>query len=222
LIHQDTIEDLVTRASTGNDPAAFEELAERLYQRVYNWIVPLVHDPYTAEDLCQETWIKIGRSIGRYQPGSNFIAWAHTIAKNTTLDHFRATQRRPAESLTPNMLWLDRPQSGQSVEELAERRALASAICTHLDKLRPQQRHCLLLRFFSGLTTAQTAEIMGKKEGAVRTLQSRALKKLNNLLPAGESAASLVEELLAFALRREQVVGTRVDVREAAPHVETR
>ena len=171
------INDLAS-AAAGGDADAFETLAWELHDRVYYYLIARVRDPTTTEDLVQETWLRVARNIRNFQPGTNFLGWLFTIARNLTIDHFRAQQRKPAETLQADMLALTIAQPGADVEETAERRALAEAVAGHLDRLRPEQRQCLILRFFAGLTSTETAEAMGKTPGAVRILQSRALKRL--------------------------------------------
>ncbi len=219
----ETLEDLVTRAAEGGEGAidAFAALHDELQETVYRWVLRLVWDGHVAEDLSQEVWLKVAQNISKYRAGSNFMGWLKTITRNTALDHLRAVQRRPPESLCANHLELDRPRAGQTTEELAENRELARAVEAQLCKLRPDQRQVLILRFFDGESPARTAEIMGKTDGAVRTLTLRALRKLAEVMPPSESSAELIEELLTAAVGKDRVVETRVE-REARSHVATR
>ncbi|MEU6756081.1 sigma-70 family RNA polymerase sigma factor [Streptomyces sp. NPDC046685] len=220
----ETIDELIARAAAGGPdaPAAMSAFYTRMNQTVFNWVRQYIRDAHTAEDLAQEVWIKVAQNVRRYQPGTNLIGWLTTITKNTVVDHLRTTQRRPTEVLHADHLELDRPRPGQSPYRYAERRALAQAIEMQMGKLRPDQRQCLRLRFFDGCSPTHTAQIMGKTEGAVRTLTVRSLRRLAQVLPQGESSADLVEELLTIAVGRGKVVGVRVETREArAQHVAT-
>lgn len=220
----DTIEELVARAAAGgaDAPAAMSAFYAQMNGTVYHWVRQYIRNPHVAEDVAQEVWIKVAQNVARYRSGTNLLGWLHTIARNTAVDHLRAVQRRPAEVLHADYLELDQAQPGLSPHQHAERQALAKAVEEQMGKLRPDQRQCLHLRFFVGLTPAHTAQIMGKSEGAVRTLTVRSLRKLAQVLPAGESSAELVEELLTIAVGRGRVVGTRVDTGEAKAHVATR
>nr|WP_275416295.1 sigma-70 family RNA polymerase sigma factor [Streptomyces sp. SID13666] len=215
---------MVKRAAAGGADGAdaIAALYDELTGTVYNWVRFYVRDAHVAEDLSQEVWLKVAQNVGKYRAGSNFHAWLRTITKNTALDYLRAVQRRPSEVLYADHLELDRPRVGQGPEEYAERRALAEAVATHLHKLRPEQRQVLVLRFFEGESSGRTAEIMGKTDGAVRTLTVRSLRKLAEVMPTGESSSQVVEELLTAAVGRGKVVGTRVETREARAHVATR
>jgi RNA polymerase sigma-70 factor (ECF subfamily) len=220
----DVLEALVARAAAGGEDGAdaIAALYDELNDTVYHWVRLYIRDGHIAEDLSQEVWLKVAQNISKYRPGTNLLGWLRTITKNTALDHLRSVQRRPSEALYADHLELDRPRFDQSPEEYAERRVLAQAVASHLQKLRPEQRQVLILRFFDGLSPGHTAQIMGKSDGAVRTLTVRSLRKLAEVMPAGESSSQLVEELLTAAVGRNRVVGTRVETREARAHVATR
>ncbi|MFC9280935.1 RNA polymerase sigma factor [Streptomyces collinus] len=215
------MDQLITAAAAG-DRDAMRTFYARMNPTVYGWVRQSVRDPHTAEDLAQEVWIKVAQNLGRYRPGTNLIAWLMTITRNTVVDHLRTVQRRPTEVLQADHLALDRPRPGLTPHQYAERRQIAQAIEAHMEKLRPDQRRCLRLRFFDGFSPADTAQIMGKTVGAVRTLTVRSLRKLAQVLPEGESSAELVEELLTIAVGRGNVVGVRVETRKRAQHVSTR
>ncbi|MCX5182684.1 RNA polymerase sigma factor [Streptomyces sp. NBC_00268] len=220
----DILEALVARAAAGGEDGAdaIAALYDELNDTVYHWVRFYIRDGHVAEDLCQEVWLKVAQNISKYRAGTSLLAWLRTITKNTALDYLRSVQRRPSEVLYADHLELDRPRFDQNPAEHAERRALAQAVASHLEELRPEQRQVLILRFFDGLSPGQTAQIMGKSDGAVRTLTVRALRKLAAVMPSGESSSELAEELLSAAAGRHRVVGTRVDTREARAHVSTR
>ncbi|MGG2460098.1 RNA polymerase sigma factor [Streptomyces sp. RGM 3693] len=219
----DILEALVARAAAGGEGGAdaISALYDELNDTVYHWARSYIRDGHVAEDVGQEVWLKVAQNISRYRPGTNFLAWLRVITKNTALDYLRSVQRRASEVLCADQLELDRPRIGQGPEEYAERRALAHAVATCMHKLRPEQQQVLTLRFFDGLSPGQAAQVMGKSDGAVRTLTVRSLRKLAAVMPAGETSAQLVEELLTSAVSR-RVVGKRVETREARAHVATR
>lgn len=226
MIDPEELDLLATRAAAGgaDAPAAMSEVYAHLNGTVYSWVLRYVHDGHTAEDLAQEVWFKITQNIARYQPGTQFMGWLNTITRNTVNDHFRHVQRRPQEVLEADHLQLDRPRPGLSPHQYAERRDIARAVALHMDKLRPDSRTCLLLRFFDGLPPAHTAQIMGKTEGAIRTLTARSLRRLAQVLPDGDSSAALVEELLTIAAAEKgRVTGVRVETTQdaRAPHAAT-
>jgi RNA polymerase sigma-70 factor (ECF subfamily) len=220
-----TIDQLIASVAAGGPdaPEAMSALYFRLHGIVHNWVRQYVRDPHISEDLAQEVWLKVAQNVGRYRPGTNLMGWLMTITRNTAVDHLRKEQRRPTEVLQADHLQLDRPRPGLSVHQQTERRQLAEAIALRMNELKPDQRTCLRLRFFDGCSVADTAQIMGKTEGAVRTLTVRSLRRLAQVLPEGDSSAELVEELLTIAVGRGRVVGVRVQAtQERAPHVSTR
>jgi RNA polymerase sigma-70 factor (ECF subfamily) len=205
----DILEALVARAVTGGEDGAdaIAALYDELNDTVYHWVRFYIRDGHVAEDLSQEVWLKVAQNIGKYHAGTSLLGWLRTIAKNTALDYLRSVQRRPSEVLYADHLELDRPRFDQNPEEHAVRQALAKAVASHLQKLRPDQRKVLVLR---------------KTDGAVRTLTVRALRKLKEVMPTGESSADLIEELLSAAVGRNRVVGQQVETREVKAHVATR
>ncbi|MFI5990315.1 RNA polymerase sigma factor [Streptomyces sp. NPDC051362] len=224
-----SIDQLMARAAAGGAkaPESFSELYKRLHPVVHNWVRQYVRDPHISEDLAQEVWIKVAQNLARYQPGTKPMAWLATITRNTAVDYLRKEQRRPTEVLQADDLALDRPRQGASVSQQVEQRQLAQAVAHAMNALKPDQRKCLQLRFFDGISPAHTAQVMGKTESAVRTLQHRSLKRLARVFPQGESSADLVEVLLTIAAHRGRVVGVRVEdvqeqERERAHHVRTR
>nr|WP_240982075.1 MULTISPECIES: sigma-70 family RNA polymerase sigma factor [unclassified Streptomyces] len=199
-------------------------LYSRLQSTVHYCVLQIVRDPHQAEDLAQEAWLKALQHIDSYRPGTNFVAWIKAIAKNTARDHLRKESRRPAEVLHADHLQLDRPRPGLSVDEQVESRQLAAAVATQMNRLKPDQHTCLQLRFLYGHSPADTALIMGRTEGAIRALTVRSLRRLARVLPDGDSAAELVEELLSIAAGRGRVVGVRITTTQerASTHVSTR
>ncbi|MER6109265.1 RNA polymerase sigma factor [Streptomyces hirsutus] len=217
----ETVDQLIVRAAAGHREA-MSALYQRLNSTVYGWVRQSVRDPHIAEDLAQEVWIKVAQNLGRYRPGTNLMGWLMTITRNTAVDYLRTAQRRPSEVLHADHLQLDRPKPGLTPHQYAERRQVAQAIEAHMSQLRPDQRRCLQLRFFDGCTPADTAQIMGKTVGAVRTLTVRSLRRLAQVLPEGDSSTDLIEELLTTAVGRGSIVGVRVETQERAQHVARR
>src|SRR4029450_5696926 len=104
------------------EPEAFEELFRQFQAEVYGWIVRIVRDPSAAEDLTIETFWRIHRARGRFDPGASFGAWARRIATNLAIDHLRRARRQGA---LPD----DVPQPGgaDSIECGETRRQIAAA-----------------------------------------------------------------------------------------------
>jgi RNA polymerase sigma-70 factor (ECF subfamily) len=165
---------LVERAQRG-DRAALEELYLLHFDRIYSYLHMSVGSRHDAEDLTTQTFVKMLEAIGRFQWRSvPFSAWLFRIAHNLAMDHFRASRRwQPEEEI---------PEGIQGEESSAEEQALASlgqtSLLALIDRLSPEQRQVLTLKFVFRFSNAETAAILGKTEGAVKSLQHRALASL--------------------------------------------
>jgi RNA polymerase sigma-70 factor (ECF subfamily) len=165
---------LVERAQVG-DRAALEELYLIHFDRIYSYLHMSVGSRHDAEDLTTQTFVKMLESIGRFRWQSvPFSAWLFRIAHNLAMDHFRARRRWQPEE--------DMPERDSGEEASAEEQALASIGDTGLlqliGRLSPEQRQVLTLKFVFRFSNGEAAAILGKTEGAVKSLQHRALSSL--------------------------------------------
>lgn len=168
---------LVRRAAAG-DAAAFAELYDAYAPRVRRFLRHQLDDPDVAEDLLQRTFVKMIEALPRYRErGLPFGAWVFRIARNAVIDHRRTS--RPAE---PIEAALDQPATAGDPALEAERSVEAMRLRIALDELPADQREVLVWRFFAELSPAETAALMGRSNGAVRTLQHRALQALRRHL----------------------------------------
>lgn len=172
--------DLVERAQ-GGEAEAFGCLYDQYSDTVYRYIYYRVGGRATAEDLTSETFLRALRRIGTFTwQGRDFGAWLVTIARNLVADHFKSSRFR-LEVTTGEML--DANEVERSPEDSVLERLSNAALLEAVRRLNPQQQECVTLRFLQGLTVAETARIMGKNEGAIKTLQYRAVRTLARLLP---------------------------------------
>ncbi|MFC4033143.1 ECF subfamily RNA polymerase sigma factor, BldN family [Streptomyces polygonati] len=172
--------DLVERAQDG-ETEAFGRLYDHYSDTVYRYIYYRVGSKATAEDLTSETFLRALRRIGTFTwQGRDFGAWLVTIARNLVADHFKSSRFR-LEVTTGEML--DANEVERSPEDSVLERLSNEALLTAVRKLNPQQQECVTLRFLQGLSVAETARVMGKNEGAIKTLQYRAVRTLARLLP---------------------------------------
>jgi RNA polymerase sigma-70 factor, ECF subfamily len=172
---------LVKQAQEGC-PDAFGELYRLYVDTVFRYIYYRVSTRALAEDLTSETFVRALRRITTFSwQGRDFGAWLVTIARNLVADHFKSSRHR-MEVSTGEMLDSNEVEASpeDSVLESLSNQALLEAV----HRLNDQQRECVTLRFLQGLSVAETADIMGKNEGAIKTLQYRAVRTLARLLPA--------------------------------------
>ncbi|SCK51744.1 ECF subfamily RNA polymerase sigma factor, BldN family [Streptomyces sp. WMMB 322] len=172
--------DLVERAQAG-EAEAFGRLYDQYSDTVYRYIYYRVGGRATAEDLTSETFLRALRRIGTFTwQGRDFGAWLVTIARNLVADHFKSSRFR-LEVTTGEML--DANEVERSPEDSVLESLSNAALLEAVRRLNPQQQECVTLRFLQGLSVAETARAMGKNEGAIKTLQYRAVRTLARLLP---------------------------------------
>lgn len=172
--------DLVARATTG-DTQAFAELFQTYRPVVHRFIQARVRSHSLAEDLTSETFLRALRRIDSFTwQGRDIGAWLITIARNLVADHYKSGRHR-MEICTDEALEPGPVQEGPEhlVLDAMTRRTVREAIT----RLGQEQRECLTLRFLRGLSVAETAQLMGKNEGAIKALQYRAVRSLARLLP---------------------------------------
>ena len=166
---------LVKRAQKG-DLDAFGVLYQRYVDRVYRYMCVRLGDPAEAEDLTAEVFLRALEKLDSFRwRGVPFGAWLFRLAHNIAVDYWR--KRRPLHSLGA----VSAGHNGD-VEKRLEREALIQEIRDALELLTPLQQQVLTLRFAAGLSIAETARVMGKREGAVKNLQHKALKALRRVL----------------------------------------
>jgi RNA polymerase sigma-70 factor (ECF subfamily) len=171
---------IVARAQAG-DAEAFGELYDRYLDLVYRYVYYRVGSKPLAEDLVSETFLRALRRIGTFEwQGRDFAAWLITIARNLIADHFKSGRFR-LEVTTADMLDADRATDGPEAEVLDG--LTNTSLLDAVKRLNSEQQECLVLRFLQGLSVLETAQAMGKSEGAIKALQYRAVRTLGRMLP---------------------------------------
>jgi len=133
---------------------------------------------HEAEDLVADVFIRAMEALDRYEDrGLPFVAYLFRIARNAAIDRSRRT--RPDMSIDE---LVNHPESGQNVEAEAVHSIERDALFKAMSKLKPDYREVLLLRFVEGYGAAEVGRMTGRSEGAVRTLQHRALDRLRREL----------------------------------------
>jgi RNA polymerase sigma-70 factor, ECF subfamily len=167
----------------GGDCDAFGALYDHYHVAVYRFVYYRVGSVALAEDLTSETFFRALRGMGSFRwQGKDFGAWLMTIARNLTTDHFKAGRTR-LEYATEDMSPHDGATEGPETAVLAS--LTNEALLGALTELPHEQRECLVMRFLQGLSIAETAQVLGRSEGAVKQLQLRGVRNLAKLLPEG-------------------------------------
>jgi RNA polymerase sigma-70 factor (ECF subfamily) len=175
---------LVQRAQSG-DAEAFGELYDRYVDLVYRYIYYRVGTTQLAEDLTSETFLRALRRISSFTwQGRDVGAWFVTIARNLIADHYKSGRYR-LEMTTDDIV----ETGSKMVEDSPENAVLESmqnkVLLEAVKQLNAEQQECIVLRFLQGLSVAETAQAMGKNDGAIKALQYRAIRSLGRLLPEG-------------------------------------
>jgi RNA polymerase sigma-70 factor, ECF subfamily len=181
---------VVAWATQGHEPA-FRELVRRYERPVFSLLYRMVRDRALAEDLAQETFIKVLNAIGSYNAQFKFSSWIFKIANNAAIDHLR---KRELETLsldgsphatTPDEMratTLQLGDRGESPLQELEARELGGAIEQAIARLRPEYRSCILLRHVEGHSYEEIARILDLPLGTVKTYIHRARNELRGYL----------------------------------------
>ena len=177
---------LVERAQAG-ESEAFGLIYDRYVDTVFRFVYFRVGNRQLAEDLTSDTFLRALKRIGSFTwQGRDLGAWLVTIARNLVADHFKSGRYR-LEVTTGDVLDADREDRGPegSPESAVVDHITNVALLTAVKQLNPEQQECIVLRFLQGFSVAETAQTMGKNEGAIKALQYRAVRALARLLPEG-------------------------------------
>jgi RNA polymerase sigma-70 factor (ECF subfamily) len=185
---------VVVYAQQGREDA-YRELIARYERPVFSLIFRMVRDKETAEDLAQETFIKVLNNIDRYLPEFKFSSWLFKIANNITIDFLRRRQLDTisiegapdavtAESRRATAIAL--ASGGESPLQELESKELGEQIEKAIGKLRPEYRACILLRHVEDYSYDEIAEIVKLPLGTVKTYIHRARAELREHLAAAK------------------------------------
>ncbi len=174
---------LVEAAVSGN-VEAFGELYRRYYSLIYRYVFFRLRSAPDAEDLAGQVFLNAWRSIGRFRPGQvPFNAWLYTIAHNLLVNHYRNHSRRAETSIDDNMG--EAADAGPMVvnpESEMEKKWRNEALREAILNLKEEQQQVIYLRFIERRDHSEVARLLGKNEGAIRTIQFRALQALRRLV----------------------------------------
>ncbi|PYS44977.1 MAG: RNA polymerase subunit sigma-24 [Acidobacteria bacterium] len=176
--------DLVRRCRAG-DGAAWEEIVQTFSRRIYNLAYRFTSRADTAEDLAQEVFIRVYRSLDQYNPKQGDLQnWLMRLARNLIIDDYRKRQRAPqderADDLEDHQYHLR--SVGGSVQREMERRELGAQVQAGIDKLSPDLRTCVILRDIEELTYQEIVDLLKIPEGTVKSRINRGRIELAKIL----------------------------------------
>lgn len=163
------------------DRAAFAELFERYHRRIFSSAFFITHREDAAEEITQLVFVELFTAFRRFDTSRPFLPWLYRIVHDVSMDYLRR-DRRAAHSPLPQADWqLDAllgadPDPGPA--ERAEQTELRRVIWQALERLPAKQRAALVLRYYSDLSEAQLAEVLGCRRGTVKSRLHRAHRAL--------------------------------------------
>jgi RNA polymerase sigma-70 factor (ECF subfamily) len=172
--------DLVRRA--GSDAVAFGELYERHVKRIYNYIYYRTGNHHDAEDLTERVFQRALRHVDRYEDkGVPFSAWLYRIAHNLVANWHRDRSRKPLVPLDERLFVA---RAGGHPESQAIDREEIEVLMSCVRRLPEDRQQLLILKFVEKMSNAEIGEIMGRTEGAIKSLYHRTLNALRDELGA--------------------------------------
>lgn len=176
-------------AFQGNDPQAFDELLCRYQRMLANYFYKQCYDRTLAQDLVQETFLRILRSASRYRPEAKFKTFLFTVARNLWIDHHRSRKAAP-RTVSADQPWgedggrlADAVPSGEtSAERRIEDHEAAGLVRKALEELPEGQREVWILAIDQGLKQREIAELLDIPLGTVKSRMNTAVTRLRGLL----------------------------------------
>jgi RNA polymerase sigma-70 factor, ECF subfamily len=185
-----TDHDLIALARTGSEKA-YRELLDRYQRPVFSLVYRMVRDRELAEDLAQETFVKVFNHLDRFNPKYKFSSWIFKIASNLAIDTLRKREPETVSldgsrhASTPDEVEATRitvEAKDENPEEFLEAKELGQEIERAIGLLRPDYRTAILLRHVEGRAYEEIAEVMGVPLGTVKTFIHRARSELREML----------------------------------------
>jgi len=176
--------ELVKRARAG-DGAAWEDIVSNFSRRIFNLAYRFTSSPDAAEDLTQDVFIRVYRSLDQYDPKQGDLAnWLMRLARNLIIDDYRHRQRNPQNSMADAV---DDHQyhlrsAGSSAHREMERKELANQVQLGIDKLPEDLRTCVILRDIEELTYQEIVDVLKIPEGTVKSRINRGRIELAKIL----------------------------------------
>lgn len=184
MLEPDSDLDLVARVK--KDPAAFGVLYERYVTKIYNYVYYRTGNHHDAEDLTSRVFYRALMHVADYTDrGVPFSAWLYRIAHNLVANWYRDRSRRPEVDLEDVVLVGPAHDRPEQVAELNEKRAWLLAA---IRQLSTERQELMILKFVEQLSNLEIGQIMGRSEGAIKSLYHRTLLALRDHLTGNETA----------------------------------
>lgn len=177
--------DLIARAA-GGDPTAFQALVERHRALVYRVAYQFAGNHHDAEDIAQEVFVKIYRSLDRFRQDAQLTSWIYRIVMNACIDHRRrqTPAASPASGEEAELALLNTREETPDPEARAYAAELGQLLESEVSRLPAGQRIVFVMRHHQGLKLCEIAEALGLAEGTVKRQLHAAVHRLRAVLTA--------------------------------------
>ena len=163
------------RRTAKGDAVAFRALADAHLAKIMNYAYRLLHDRTEAEDVAQETFLRLWKDAGRYEPKARVTTWLHRIAHNLCIDRLRGRREQPSETL-------DEERTSQEPGGLLDRKRVALEVGQALAALPERQRAAITLVHYQGLSNIEAAAVLDVNVDALESLLARGRRSLREKL----------------------------------------
>lgn len=175
-LHDD--DELLIRKAQKGDFRCLETLHDRYRPSIYSYVHYRVDEVATAEDLTSEVFVRMVEKIDTYEPrGRPFLSWLYAIANNLRMDHYRMTNRQPLSQLNESI-----PVVQKSPPSSAENHLWEECLRKALKCLTEDQQLVIVGKFIEEHSNEEMASLLQKPEGAIKSLQHRALAALRKAI----------------------------------------
>ncbi|MFB6279874.1 MAG: RNA polymerase sigma factor [Salinibacter sp.] len=193
---QPTDEELVTAYLENDDEQAFRQLVERHQDRIFGYLMGMVKDRATANDLFQETFERVIKAMqgqrGSYDPQGQWLSWVMSIARNAAIDHTRKQKKWkdvPQDEDDGRSFWDTLEDDSPYADEQLHRAEQREWLDEHIEQLAPEQKEVLLLRQETDLTFREIAELQDVSINTALGRMRYALKNLRKMMEASNETA---------------------------------
>lgn len=187
FIHFETMDDknLIKEYLEGNEKA-FAQLLKRYLSILYNFIFQMVRNKAAAEDIVQETFIKVWKHLSRFDQNKSFKPWIFAIAKNTAYDYLKKKKTIPFSSFedSDERNILEETVSGDALlpDAILERKEIVQELEKALENIPELYRTLLFLAYREDFSLREISEILGEPYNTVKSRYNRAIERLKKAI----------------------------------------
>jgi RNA polymerase sigma-70 factor, ECF subfamily len=168
--------EVIVKAKQG-DQAAFAEIYNHYFKKIYQFVYYRIGHKEAAEDLCEEVFLKAYGKISTINSDASFVGWLYQIARNKVIDYYRDKKQVIALEEVENFLEYE-----SNIVDLVNLDQQQKVLLELIKRLGPDQQTVLKLKFLEDLDNAEIAAILNKSEGSIRVIQHRAIQKLQEII----------------------------------------